>query len=144
MLTFRPRIGVLLEEFFWYICVYTALCWSWIPLAPSGLWYFTNIYLIHKHAELRIISKMKNVEKEPPQACADPRQLIIIIPSHQTHSFWKCNQFLNWKEFQNPVFAYQQALRGQKSQFAHNSCSGSNFSLWMSLLTSDLGILAVT
>lgn len=74
---------------YWYltwrillIYVYMALSQSWILLTPSGWQHFTNIYLTHKHAELRIISKMKSVEKEPPKFV--PTEGSCLLSSHST------------------------------------------------------------
>ena len=88
-----------------YVCVcmcmhiYLALGQSWIFLAPSGWRHFANIHLTRRRVGLRMISKIKNVEKGPPQVFADPRQLFIVVLSNQTHSFWKCYQFLGEKNF---------------------------------------------
>lgn len=128
MLTFRLHIGIFLEEFFWHICI--ALGQSWILLAPNRWQHFTSTHLTHKHAELRIISKVKNVEKELPKFVPTQGSCLLSCYSTKHISPGDAINSLGENIFKIPYLHTSIPFREQKCQFAHNSCSGSYFSLW--------------
>lgn len=113
------------------IYIYIALGQSWIPLAPNRWQHFTSTHLTHKHAELRIISQVKNVEKELPKFM--PAHGSRLLSCYSTKHIPPRDAINSLGEivFKIPYLHTSSPFRGQKKcQFAHNSCNGSYFSFW--------------